>query len=69
MVVNEEITRMIGVKHGYPLSPTLFGLYIDGLESTIKTLRGTSCSLAEATIPIIQYDDDVVLLLCSTVGL
>ena len=59
----------IGVKQGYPLSPTLFGLYIGELETTIETLGGTGFSLTEAIIQILLYIDDVVLLSSSVTGL
>ena len=64
-----EIRSMIGVKQGCPLSPTLFGLYIDELETTIRTLGGASSSLAEVVVQILSYADDVVLLSSSATGL
>ena len=51
------------------MSPTLFGLYIDELETTIRTLGGADLSLAEAVIQILLYADDVVLLSSSATGL
>jgi hypothetical protein len=35
----------IGVKHGCPLSPTLFGLYIDKLESWLSRTDGEGVHL------------------------
>jgi len=32
----------IGVKQGYPLSPLLFGLYLDGLEKHLDALDDDS---------------------------
>ena len=64
-----EIKSTMEVKQGCPLSLILFGLFIDELETTIKTLGGAGCSLAKADIQILLYADDVVLLSSSATGL
>ncbi len=52
----------IGVKQGCPLSPLLFGLYIDALESRIAALAGDDGpDLAGTAVKLLLYADDLVL--------
>lgn len=56
-----------GVKQRCPLSPTLFGLFIDGLERFLRRV----CPEAEALssdgtcVPVLGYADDFILLATS----
>ncbi len=60
----------IGVKQGYPLSPLLFGLYIDALESRIAALAGDEGpDLAGTAVKLLLYADDLVLMSKSMWGL
>jgi len=60
----------IGVKRGCPLSPLLFGLYIDALESRIIVLAGDdSLDLAGTAVKLLPYADDLVLMSKSLRGL
>lgn len=57
----------MGVKQGCPLSPLLFGPYIDGLEVSMRgcgdpTLRGVG-------VPLLAFADDVLLLSTDPEGL
>ena len=45
-----------------PLSPTLFGLYIDELETYLDVIDGDSQCLCNKVVGILLYVDDVVLL-------
>ena len=62
--MSEFIRSTIGVKQGCPLSPTLFGIYIDELEAFlhehIQDIDG--CLLHQVLISILLFADDVVLL-------
>jgi len=50
------------VKQGCPLSPLLFGLYIDALESRIAALAGDDGpDLAGTAVKLLLYADDLVL--------
>ena len=40
MAISESFRSDIGVKQGCPLSPTLFGLYIDKLEEWLNLQGG-----------------------------
>ena len=64
---SNPIHSTIGVKQGCPLSPTLFGLYIDELEDFLRRslLPGDGCFLHQVLISILLFADDVVLLASS----
>jgi hypothetical protein len=60
----------IGVKQGCPLSPNLFGLFLDGLEGQLKEVPGADApSLAGLVVPLLLYADDLVLISTSQSGL
>ena len=52
----------IGVKQGCPMSPTLFGLYIDQLESHLMSHAQDAPDLQGQKVPVLLYADDIVLL-------
>jgi hypothetical protein len=63
---NEGLTdcfdSCLGVKQGCPLSPTLFGLYVDALENFICSNmehEGT-VELGGCKVPLLLYADDIV---------
>lgn len=60
----EEVQSTMGVKQGYPLSPTLFGLYIDELEKIISNSLGVvdGCLLFGVSIAILLFVDDIILM-------
>jgi hypothetical protein len=53
----------MGVKQGCPLSPLLFGLYIDQIETRIFNMKDHSAfpKLAGTQIPVLLYADDLAL--------
>jgi hypothetical protein len=65
------IRSTIEVKEGYPLSPTLFGIYIDELGAFLHEHIQDSdeCLIHQVLISIFIFVDDVVLLALSPMGL
>lgn len=65
------IVSIIGVKQGFPLSPTLFGIYIDELETFLRdsSLPAGSCYLHQDLISILLLKNDVILLASSSESL
>jgi len=60
----------IGVKQGYPLSPPLFGLYLDGLEKHLDALDGDSPpQLTNIVVKLLLYADDLTLMSKTPQGL
>ncbi|MCO5573659.1 hypothetical protein L7F22_027431 [Adiantum nelumboides] len=67
--LSDAIESTIGVKQGCPLSPTLFGIYIDELSEYVDIYGDAGSSLAGVMIPLLMYADDVVLISDSPEGL
>ena len=59
---SKDIKCNIGVKQGCPLSPTLFGIYIDKLEGCLEEVGCAGMILAGIVIILLLYADDIVLL-------
>jgi len=58
-----------GVKQGCPLSPLLFGLYLDALEERLDGRKCDALTLANVHIWLLLFADDFVLTSESEVGL
>jgi hypothetical protein len=59
---SKEIKCNIGVKKGFPLSPTLFGIYIDNLEDCLEATICVGPTLASIVIILLLYADDIFLM-------
>jgi hypothetical protein len=58
-----------GVKQGCPLSPPLFGLYLDALKGRLDGRECDAPALADVHIWLLLFTDDLVLTSESEVGL
>ncbi len=61
---------LLGVKQGCALSPTLFGLYVDGLDKhLLETADIDASTLMGVMVPLLLYADDLILMSESASGL
>ena len=70
--ISEIFRCLLGVKQGCPLSPTLFGLYIDGLEKHLLQTAGIDAPALSALgelVPLLLYADDLILISTTAKGL
>ena len=60
----------MGVKQGCALSPTVFGLYVDGLEKHLLNMTGIDAPThIGVMVPLLLYADDLILMSESAAGL
>ena len=57
-----DINCNIGVKQGFPLSPTIFDIYIDKLEGCLEEAGCIGTTLAGIVIIFILHTDDIYLM-------
>lgn len=67
--ISEIFRSDIRVKQGCPLSPTIFGLYIDKFEKWLNLQEGDVVHLREFVIRLLLYVDDLILIARSALGL
>lgn len=70
--ISEVFRCLLGVKQGCPLSPALFGLYIDGLEEHLLQTAGIDAPTLSALrqmVPLLLYADDLILISTTAKGL
>lgn len=67
--ISNSFRSDIGVKQGCPLSPTLFGLFIDKLEEWLNMQNDEGIQLGEFVIRLLLYADDLILVAKSALGL
>ena len=58
--LTESFESGLGVKQGCPLSPTLFGLYIDALENFMCSNTDSTVEVGTLKVPLLLYADDIV---------
>ena len=66
--ISESFRSDIGVKQGWPLSATHFGLYIDKLEEWLNLKGGDDIHLGKFVIRLLLYADDLILIAKSALG-
>ena len=60
--VQEILSVILELEKGFPLSPTLFDIYIDKLEACLEEVGCVGTFLGGIVIILLLYDDDIVLL-------
>ena len=61
--ISDIFDCLIGLKQGCPLSATLFGLFVDGLEQHLMDTTGHNApSLSGVLIPLLLYADDLIIM-------
>jgi hypothetical protein len=58
-----------GVKKGYPLSPLLFGLYLDAQEGRLNGKECNAPALADVHVWLLFFANDLAFMSRSKVGL
>jgi hypothetical protein len=59
---SKEINCNIGVEQNCPLSPTLFGIYIDKLEECLEKTSCVGPTLTIIVINLLLYADNIALM-------
>ena len=68
--VSDIFDCLMGVKQGCPLSATLFGLFVDGLEQHLMDTVGHDApSLSGALTPLLLYAGDLTIMSTTPAGL
>ena len=68
--ISDIFDCLVGVKQGCPLSATLFGLFVDGLEQHLMdTIGNDAPSLSGVLIPLLLYADDLTIMSTMAAGL
>ncbi len=68
--ISEIFDCLMGVKQGCPLSATLFGLFVDGLEQHLMDTVGHDApSLSGVLISLLLYADELIIMSTTAAGM